>query len=680
MSVIDENKMKLLKMKERLLEVSFNGNRNTILVDYKKIVYEIDSELYKSITDKIKNSSDYADYPLERQLEILLDIENEYNTYYKFQENVRNICKKCNNSSVNLCDISIINIDEIRKRIDSIKRYLENVKKIEKNKEELDRLNNELISEDKKTNVFKSRINELDEDLRQSILRNEGRIYNSSGEIEYANVILEAESLGIDLKKMLNDEDMLQQALEDALSELNEVDERLKTAQICYNKRPDMNYKDIYLTIREETIFKKYRFIFLEIISLIARYDSSYNGAKEKRSELSNLIKSRIELLKQLNIKYLYDPFDRIGISEQQEVIDAYGDNSNKIKEIVDEINKISSDNDKRVSENREFADYFKNKIDLIQDNTPLANILDRESINLDTIEDDDKSKKVGFDNQVVRVSNLSLNFMLDRSLKKAHGVIIRVYEMINESSNTDDKSKSDSYSVTPQLVIEPVTSTDSVTFDSNDIFVDEETKEKSDDIFLDLPFSIDDTAKDKENDDKNIKISLEGQVKSVDDKSNKESDDIFLDLPFSLDDTAKDKEDDDKSSQLSSIGENDFTVNSVPIDNSQATMQLFQEVKPFEDVSLFDDRYDDGTVFKDDGLKIDLSNLQQVNNSFLDNIRDDKNEDSTKFSDSMPDVFWTTKEDTNNSSDDKVSFDKQIEALVESENKPDSKVKKLVS
>ena len=119
MSVIDENKLKLLKMKERLLEISFD-NRNSVLADYKLIAMEIDNILYKSITDIIKSNVSYTDKPLEEQLELFLKIEKEYADYDKFQQDIKNVCKKYNDD-VNLSDIDSILIEEIRKKIQSIK-------------------------------------------------------------------------------------------------------------------------------------------------------------------------------------------------------------------------------------------------------------------------------------------------------------------------------------------------------------------------------------------------------------------------------------------------------------------------------------------------------------------------------------------------------------------------------
>ena len=114
MSVIDDNKMKLLKMKEKLL--SLNSNDATILEEYKNVACDIDMSLYTSITDKIKNNKDYVNYPLEEQLKFLMGLEEEYSEYYNFQRNTIMTCNRYFIQGFDFTDSSLIRIDEIRKK------------------------------------------------------------------------------------------------------------------------------------------------------------------------------------------------------------------------------------------------------------------------------------------------------------------------------------------------------------------------------------------------------------------------------------------------------------------------------------------------------------------------------------------------------------------------------------
>ena len=83
MLVIDDSKMKLLKMKERLLEISA-GVDKTALEDYKKIAIEIDSQIYNSLFEKIKNA-DTHNYSLEEQLVFLNEILQDYEDLYQLR-------------------------------------------------------------------------------------------------------------------------------------------------------------------------------------------------------------------------------------------------------------------------------------------------------------------------------------------------------------------------------------------------------------------------------------------------------------------------------------------------------------------------------------------------------------------------------------------------------------------
>lgn len=706
MSVVDEKKMNLLKMTERLLEISYDKTLESTLIGYEKLVCEIDNELYKSITDKIKSNDNYNDQPLEVQLETLVELEIDYANYDEFQKKVKDICKKCN-IDIGLYDIEhIINIDSIRKRINDIKKYLENVRKIEQNKEDLNDLNQRLIEEEKKSEFIKKRLSELNEELRNNALKAEGRIYNSSNVLEYASIVVEAQSFGFDLKRMFSDSLLLQQELEKALGELNEVEEKFKTVQMCYDNNPNSEYKDIYLTTKDETLYKNYKYIFLEIISLIAKDDISYDEAKWKRNRLKELIETRINLLKQLNIKYLYDPFERVGINDQLGVIDAYGDNNLKVREIINFINFISHDNDNRINQNKELVISFRDKFDLMFDNTQFVNFLQSKS-NSEEVDSINVEQTV-LDNQVVGTSNLTSNFMLDRALKKTNGVIDRVYEIISNNGEIHDDNISSSYKVKPQLVIESVSSKkeniqtsdvnlfadenndnfDNIFLDNTSPKVEEKQSDlddtQSENLFLDLPFMI-----DSNEDEKNEVSAPKEESQTLFEE--KQPENLFSNLPFMEDGNddrttfVSDEDDnhfylDDFSTHdsidsgitiplLNKSTEVDKGVNDgVVVENTTSNLgttivdassneqskQLFQEVQPFDNVLLFNDRYDNGTndvsASNIRNLRIDLSDNDTVSGpTTISNGNNNSNinrEDATSITliDDADD-FWTVKE-----------------------------------
>ena len=103
----------------------------------------------------------------------------------------------------------------------------------------------------------------------------------------------------------------------------------------------------------------------MKILQLVNSYNSTYKLASRKRMELVDLIKERVSLLDQLGIRYLYDPFDRIGLNDQLEIIKAFGNNYDNIKSIRKGIDELSKLNDEIIAENRNYADYFKVNIEL---------------------------------------------------------------------------------------------------------------------------------------------------------------------------------------------------------------------------------------------------------------------------------------------------------------------------
>ncbi len=103
MLIIDDNKMKLLKMKRKLLEVSFN-NRDKVLNEYKDIILDIDNEAYNNLINEI-NEIDYTTLSLEEQIEFFNQIDADYTYLYELQCNFKRIYLKYSNMDIELSDI-----------------------------------------------------------------------------------------------------------------------------------------------------------------------------------------------------------------------------------------------------------------------------------------------------------------------------------------------------------------------------------------------------------------------------------------------------------------------------------------------------------------------------------------------------------------------------------------------
>ena len=620
MSVIDDNKMKLLKMKEKIL--SLNSNDAAALEEYRRVACDIDMDLYISITDKIQNNKDYINYPLEKQLEFFEDIEREYSEYYNFQKNIIMICNRYFIQGFNLTDSSLIRIDEIRKRIITIKKYLENETEIEKNRLELDRLNSNFIDEEQKADLFQDRVSLLDKELKDNVLKAEGRINSSSGGIEYVSILTEAKSLGIDLKQALEDDELVDKELEKAESEYDEINGRLKSAQICYENDSNVAYREIYYNIMKENISIQYKLTFLRILQLVNSHNVTYKQASRKRVELANLIKDRVSLLGQLGVKYLYDPFDRIGLNEQLELIKAFGNNYDNVKNIRRTIDEISGINDEKIAENKKYADYFKVSIELFGN--------EEEVVVLKEPEPSEVVDNFYAHNKVVGVDGVPTNFKLDRAHQKTQEVIKRIYGIIAGKDTSDVP-----YDVSPSLVIEE--SDDTKIFDNFDVLDDD------DDDLVATNSSAE--VYEADIDDKTTNLFVETNPSSLD------SEGLFTEVqPFEI---AADAQAPDSTGDV-----------------------LFTEVQPFEEPQLFEDRYDDGTVLStQEPLFTDTTtNTNDVNTQMPSETVSTSN--STQDV-GMPDVFWeTSKEPIADDAPQNISFDDQIAALISD----GDKVRKLVS
>ncbi len=592
MSVIDDNKMKLLKMREKLLSLN---NDDEVLEEYKKIACDIDSNLYTSIIDKINNNADYINYPLEKQLEFLIDLQECFDEYNKFQKNVIKVCNQHFIQGFELTNASLIRIDEIRKRINSIKKFLENERVIYENRLELDRLNNEYISEEQKANMFQERVLALDEELKNNVLKAEGRKMGSSGEIEYVSILTEAKDLKIDLKQALSSDSIIDDEIMKTEDLADDANERLKSAQICYENNSNAIYKDVYFSIRKETVSIKYRLVFLKIIKLVSSYNSTYKQASRKRNELVQLIKDRNNLLEQLDVKYLYDPFDRIGLKEQLEMIRVFGNNYDKVQNARKSMELLSSDTDERIAENKKYSDYFKINIELIGNKVEI--LPDEEIV-------PKKDTTVMLHNRIMRVRSAPADFKIDRVREKTSAVIKRIYAVMDLA-----KEKNKTENVSPNLVIESDNDTQVFDdFDNDMTLEDDDLVENGTDLFE--------------------------ETKPLEDTTVKTSD-------------------------------------------KMDTTNLFTEVNPFLEPQLFDDRYDDGTVFNNQQPVL-TENSVLPNTSLEPNINE-PTPTTVDINVSMPDVFWeTSNEPVTDDNPTGVSFDEQIAALIGGEES--SKTKKLVS
>lgn len=199
---IDEQKLKLLKMMESLLKT---GNASNEEVNrYKDIVTKIDSESFNKIKDMINNIANH-NHTLNEELKLLEEVNEAYEQLELIRCRFKNVYEIYLNDSLDLTDVEILKIEQIRNRINAIRGYLLNTANIDKYKDELSKLNNRLIEEDKKSDFFKKRIAQCDEELEQNFLNAEGRIQDGD-QIKYTSIFNEYMESGINIRDIICNE------------------------------------------------------------------------------------------------------------------------------------------------------------------------------------------------------------------------------------------------------------------------------------------------------------------------------------------------------------------------------------------------------------------------------------------------------------------------------------------
>ena len=662
MLIIDDNKMKLLKMKEKLLEISFD-NIDNILADYKKIIIDIDSVAYNDLLAEI-NEIDYNNLSLEEQIDYLTKIADDYTYLNELQCTFKNSYQKYSHEELNLSDISIIGIDDIKERISAIQGYLINQKNLENNKLELDNLNTEYIKANKKNILILEQISQTVDNIKNDFLLTEGRIQDDNSEMEYTSILKEYQTFDLDLKKLLTDQDYLNDVYIDSKNEYKDREETLSVALIC-NQNGYNNNKDVCDRIKLDTLKSKYKLILVSLAKEVSTKTEDYNLLKNKLNKILDLIKERKKVLQELNIKHFIDPFDRLNINKYIELISLLEDNKIKTDNITKTIMYFMTIIEEMTAENTELLNKINSQLIIINDNKEVSentyeNITDHIYLDPDNNNLDSLINVADKDDLVVNIRDYSENFLIDRVLEKTSGVIHRVNEMFNEETIIPEEKH---YEVSPKLVIDNVVSNQKNNIENiSDIFLDNSSVEETKNIDKKESINVDDNAS-KENinlsdiflNETNNNIFEDNNLDTIDntkqDNENIKSEttkdnmsDIFID---NSEDTFVEKGKEELENEMVLTDPFPDSNNEIKVNNDNPVKNdIFEEVEPFEVTPLFNERYDD-EIF--------------VNNNKI-------YEDSE---DTMPDIFWNVSEEnkpkTDNDDNDEtaLSFDEQIEELI---------------
>ena len=450
MLVIDDSKLKLLKMKEKILELSPDKNEKT-LAEYQKLAIDIDNECYKMIIDKIK-SNNYHSLPFEEQVKFYNEIIEDYNYLNELQCRFKNEYAKYSSEELPLSLLSDIMIEDVKAKASQIEGYLVNIKNLKSNKIELDRLNQALVHAVEEKKHVEDLMLEIRRRLKSDILNAKGRIQGTNGSLEVTSINLELANCGIDLNAVIDDDSLLDEAYGAFKHDRDEARETLNTALSLPNR--DDAICNMYM---QELLKANYRFNLLELLKEAFDDNNDYNLFKDNLYKIDDLVKEIKNGLRELGIKYYINPFDYIKIKDYIAMFENVHDPQKVIDETKKTIAYLANMIDDMEKANNEFLLSVNDDITIVKEETPSVDDENTLYVNIDTFTDEETKDidkiligKEAKDNQIIRVHDVSEEFKKGRVREKTRDVINRVYNMIKPKEQVE---------TVPELVIERKTS-----------------------------------------------------------------------------------------------------------------------------------------------------------------------------------------------------------------------------
>lgn len=644
---INDKDFKLLKMTESLLSrVDDDRLREDALDRYAILSKKIDEKSFQELVRRIKEYK--HNQTLEEELDELEEIDNSYIQLEEAQYKFKNIYKMYSDKELSLSELDEIDIEKIRDRKNLALGYLVNKKNIQELKKQLEGWNEQLINEDKKRANARDKFKRLEDELRKSFVNAEGRKETVSA---YTSVRNEYEDNGMDLNKLIQDKEFMDETYRTITSRRQEKEELLETGKICYESNPSKENKEILDNLRMEAVKVRYQLSLIKIARLIASEMDEYDKLIDKREQLLDLIKKRVSYLGTLGKKFVVDPFGRVKIQEQLGYIEtSLEDNSKIIMRIRKSINEGSNRLEELINDNSTFlSELNAQDMEFICDKKRFGDI-DTSFVDIFDTKDDNDDEKIVLDNQVVSVRDTSQEFRTNIVREKTSGVIRRVYEMVMNEEIPDSKLEE-----APQLVMEEV---------DNDIEnkLDDKTTQPADDMF-----ELDDISSDTYDSDKHDGIISSGSF----------VDEIFNDWNKGQEDTSfvnKDNLDIKEEKPIVSIPHE--YLDKI---NDQSLFEN-NEGNPFESIKLFDDKASNSLDKtkgnrenmsmedvvslkdnKDDSTSFKLDSFPQVESQEL------EDEGMEKLENELPDAFWITNSNSSPAEDNVTkidSIDEQVKKL----------------
>lgn len=695
---------KLAEMQEKLLRISIN-DRDVNLEKYKDIVRQIDEYYFSNLLYDIKHISEH-NQTLEEELQFLEQIISAFEQVLVEQVKFKNVCELYGDNGLELSDLSMIDKEYIDSRKNAISGYLINQKNISDAKKELDLLSGKLRDEEIKNNDLKKRLLQYEEVLRNNFVDAEGRYLNGMV-LEYVSVLSEYKKLGYDFKELLVNSDKVKEMLSDVYDEMKDANDKLKTAELCYEKIPSVDSKSVLDEISLENTKVRYKLTMVKILDLLCSDTDNYDMFLKKRKDIFDLIKYRLEYIKKLGVSVSIDPFSRTKVFDQIKVVEVIPDNSKNIHKIRKSITELNSRLEEMISIRDSEKEEINNIKDIIIEREVVTDVSDDENISMNDIVsdnigiddvkeiDDVIDKDISLDkvdvlgNQVVSVRDISYKLNMDIISQKTGQVIRRVNEMVNKVPVTRIPISED---FVPELVIEQVEVKDDTILDGIELVevIDDGIQgEIERDFDLDTNNKdIDNVVNDKVDDSRQIDFESNVLVGFSEDNVSDKEDDFssMFSLPDDMDinnifgdnvqsgaDDVLEKKHDDIDTKIDVDRVDDGPVGILSIDEDLSNSDMFMSVDPFLDAPLFTDRTDE-----DDSQNLFFDNVSFTGNdnknsglSFVD-LSLPELDSQEKVSDEMADAFWVVQNDDNsiNNNDGILSFDEQVELLTNNDHK----------
>ena len=289
-------------------------------------------------------------------------------------------------------------------------------------------------------------IKKLEEQLRNEFLNAEGRFSSRVDGSNYTSVKSEYQENGMSIEQLLDNSDELKIFLNEAINNKNDKESFEKAGIISYDVVPTKENKELLDGYHKDTVKAKYQLTLIKILMLVSDEANNYNDVKSKRIKLQDLFRYRVKYLKELGIDYLVDPFSRIRLDNQIEILDKMGDNSKEIVNITKNMGKVNSRLEQLVDDRNRLLGELNNKEEFIIDDLSMSQI----ALEISSASDEDEKYR---DNQVVKISSVPIMMNSRKIYEKTSGVLSRVNKMMG---NVGTGLRDEDEVVSPQLVISP--------------------------------------------------------------------------------------------------------------------------------------------------------------------------------------------------------------------------------